>query len=197
MNEKNNKSLFFIIPYETVYHNGGYFYDDETCATGYRPSSTDTFIGDPLIFDKSSDLLQWFYENATKKTIPRIYKINYIGNYKGLDDVIKMTNLSNNETKYYTALNQEYCACYLGKESERCNKYVWDYFLTRPFGSMLSLKQIYKAFSERGIDIKCNVYENNEDKRKCFEFCGEPSLPRNREKIKTKKLILYRPEVFW
>lgn len=197
MNEKNDLVLFYILPYTKRYDSGGYYRNDDTGCTAYRPPSETVWTGNPLIFDKKEQLLKWFYENAGNP-IPTVYRMKYIANYKGLNDVIKITNLGNGETKYYTALSKDKYAWYDTEKSERFGNVVWDYgylkhFDNRPF----KFDYIYEEFCKRGIKIKCNVYDSDIDKTDCFEFVGDPDY--EKEKAKGKKLILYRPSFksFW
>lgn len=192
--------LFYILPYTKKYDSGGHYYNDDKCCIDYRPASESIWNGEPLVFDEKEQLLNWFIQNIGEP-IPTVYRIRYIANYQGIDDVIKITNLNNGKTGYYTALNKNSYAWYDAKKSESCGKNVWDYHYTFEFDNkvLFRFKYIYEEFSKRGIKIKCNVYKNDIDRTNCFDFIGDPFYRIDREKMKTKQLVLYvrHPSNFW
>ena len=190
--------LFYILPYTKSYDCGGYYRSDETCSTAYRPPSVSVWNGSSLLFEDKEELLKWFYNNSGKP-IPAVYRIKYIDNYLGVDDVFKITNLKDGKTEYYTALSEDYYAKYDADMSKLYEKNVWvDYYLFR-YGENASIRldNIYAAFSKRGIKIKYDVYKKAIDKKEFFEFIGDPFF--EKEEAKGKKLVLYRPSPkgFW
>lgn len=193
MSEINDLELFYILPYTKSYDSGGYYRSDETCSIVYRSPSESIQNGKSKFFDDKDKLLKWFYKNADN-LIPKVYRIKYIANYKGFDDVFKITNLGDGNTKYYTALNKNTIICYDVINSESLEKYVWNYSYVPNQKDRFILKDIYKEFYERGIKIKYNVYEKiqeqNIDKKDCFEFIGNPFNSYGQKEITTKKLIL-------
>lgn len=196
MKEKNNLKLFYIQPYEKNYNSGYHYKNDDTGCMDYMPASETIWEHNAKIFDSKEQLLKWFYKNADYP-IPTVYIMQYVGNYKGLNDVIKITNLSDDTVGYYTALNKEMYAWYDAKESKYFEKNLWKSGYT--FNGKFSFEFIYNEFIKRGIKIECNVFENNIDKRKNFEFIGDPFYRTDRETMKEKKLILYRchPNNHW
>lgn len=182
--------LFYILPYTKNYNSGGHYYNDDKGCVDYSPASVDTWTCSPLIFDKKEQLLNWFCQNPDKP-IPIIYKIKFIANYQGVDDVIKITNLNNGKTDYYTALSKNYYAWYDEHSSKLHNKIIWDY---RYMHEIFNFDYIYTGFSKRGVEIKFNAYKNDDatDKINCFEFFGDIFYCEERKKAKNKTLILYR-----
>ena len=189
----NELELFYILPHITNYNSGGNYRNDDTGCIDYSEPCLIICRGSSLFFDSKEQLLNYFYENA-HKTIPVVYRIKYIDSYKGLDDVIKITDLSNNATTYHTMLNQYKCAYYNEEKSESCGKDVWEQYPSYISSEKFSVKDIYEELKKRGIKIKSNV-----DKIKYFEFIGDPFYREEREKMKNKQLILYRthPINFW
>ena len=190
--------LFYILPYTKHYNNGYHYHNDETCCTDYRPASVSIWNDAPLFFDEKEQLLNWFYQNADKP-IPTVYRIKYVNNYLGIDDVIKITNLSNGKTGYYTALSEDSYAKYDASKSELYGKIVWEdcYSFRYDPKTLFRFKDIYDAFIKRGIKIEYNVYKKDIDEKTRFEFIGDPFY--SKEEAKGKKLVLYRPSLksFW
>ena len=198
MEEKKDLELFYILPYTKSYNSGGYYRSDETCSTAYRSPSVSIWNGNPLVFDEKEQLLNWFYQNADKP-IPNVYRIRYIANYLGVDDVIKITNLKDGKTEYYTALDEDSYAKYDASMSKLYDKNIWEYCYSFRYDdkALFRFEYIYNEFIKRGIKIKFNVYEKNIDKKECFEFVGDPRY--EKEKAKGKKLVLHipSPKSFW
>lgn len=198
MNDNNNLELFYIVPYTKSYNSGGYYRSDETCSTTYRAPSESIWNGDPLFFDEKEQLLNWFYQNAGNP-IPNVYRIRYIANYQGVEDVFKITNLEDGKIEYYTALSENYYAKYDEDMSKRSGKIVWKPLYSHKYDDKASLRfvYIYDEFIKRGIKIRFNVYEKSFDERIRFEFIGDPLY--EKEKAAGKKLVLYRPSYkgFW
>lgn len=195
MNEKNDLELFYIHPYTKHYNSGGYYRNDETGCIDYLPSSEYYEYKKPLIFDDKEQLLNWFYKNVDKR-IPTVYRIKYIGNYQGLDDVIKITNITTGGTGYYTTLNKERYVRYDRKSSEKTDKFFWIDALS--YKCIFEFKYIYEELIKRGIKPKYNVYKEDIDKTNCFEYIGDPFYYSERTKAEGKKLVLYHEKkIFW
>lgn len=199
MNKNKDLELFYILPYTVSYISGGYFKNDETCSIDHKATSMSVWPEEPLVFDEKEELFRWFCENAGKP-IPTVYRIKYIDNYLGVDDVFKITDLKDNKTRYYTALSEELYAMYDAIESKICGKNVWiSEYLSKYDNTSLKFrfKYIYKEFIKRGIKIKFNVYEKDIDVKNRFEFIGDPYY--EKEKAQEKKLVLYKPhpKSFW
>ena len=194
MKEKTDLELFYILPYTKSYDkNGVAYYPINNSSLDYKTIIEGHWNNKSIFFDNKEQILKLFCKNSNQP-IPTIYRIKYIANYKGLDDVFKITNLCNNETKYYTALNKNKIICYDVINSEFLKKYVWNYSYVPNQNDRFILKDIYKEFYKRGIKIKCNVYEKTQeqdiDKEDYFEFIGNPFNSYGQKEIKTKKLIL-------
>lgn len=195
--------LFYILPYRKSYNSGGYYRDDDTGCTAYRPSSINNINGSSMFFDNKETLLEWFYKNSDNP-IPKVYRVKYISNYKGLDDVFKITNLSNGKTKYITAFDEEYYLVYDEETSKLCEKDVWCCIFCGRYSAMreenIKLEDLYGEFLRRGIKIKYNVYKKkrfkkNIDKTSCFDYVGDPLLYPGKEEAQNKKLILYKSSI--
>ena len=189
MKETNDLELFYILPYSKSYDINNSSFSD------YRIISEGSCNNNSRFFEDKDQLLKWFCKNTTQP-IPQIYRIKYIANYKGLDDVFKITNLSDGETKYYTALNENEIVSCDEIRSELLGKYVWDYSYVPNQKNRFILKDIYKEFCKRGIKFKYNIYQKTNkqdiDKKECFEFVGNPYNQSGQKEIKTKKLILLK-----
>lgn len=198
MNKKDDLELFYILPYTKRYNSGYHYRNDDTGCTDYKAPSMSIWKGNSLFIEDKEKLLQWFYENPDNP-IPVVYRIKYLSNYKGLDDIIKITNLSNNKTSYYTILNKDKYAWYDTEKSEYYGKDIWQWDFLNNSNQTINIKDIYEEICKRGIKIKCNVFKKNIDKTECFEFIGDPFYRAESEKMKNKKLILYRrhPNNFW
>ena len=194
MNKKNELELFYILPYTKSYDCGGYYRSDETGSTAYRPPSESIWNGNPLIFDEKEQLLNWFFQNAGNP-IPNVYRIKYIANCFGVDDVIKITNLENDETEYYTVLDEDFYAKYDEDLSKFYNKHIWEDFDSFRYSDkeLFRFEYIYKELIKRGIEIKFNVYKEKINKKERFEFIGDPFF--EEEQAKGKNLVLYRPSL--
>lgn len=190
--EKKDIELFYVLPYTKKYIAGYHYYNDDICCNDYKNASFNSWYGNSLFFDTEKDLLNYFYQNP-HNPIPIVYKIRYVGNFKGLDDVIQITNLLNNATGFYTILNPKSYAYFDFNSSEFCGKYVWrDNFLKQIEESKFRLKDMYEEFSKRGIKLKYNVLNTHLDKTNFFEFIGDPYYIVDAIKMKDKQLILYR-----
>lgn len=198
MNKKKDLELFYILPYTVSYNSGGYYKDDDTGGIGYNPPSKSVWNGDSLIFEEKEDLLKWFYKNAGKQ-IPTVYRIKYIDNYLGVDDVFKITDLKDDKTEYYTALSEDSYAMYDENNSKIYDKNIWKpvYAFRYDTNRKFRFEYIYEEFIKRGIKIKFNVYEKNIDIKTRFEFIGDPRY--ERKAAEGKKLVLYNPhpKSFW
>lgn len=192
MKENKELVLYYILPYRQSFNPGGYYPSNETGCTSYRKASYSFFRENSVFFDDKEQLLNWFLAN-TDRQIPVVYRIKYLENYKGIDDVIQMTNLSSSFTGYYTILNKNCYAKFDAEKSEACEKNVWISLYLNPDGETYRIRDIYDEFAKRGIKIKCNIYEKNMDKTECFEFVGDPFYSPEKEDAKGKKLVLYRP----
>lgn len=196
MKQKDELELYYIFPYTKSYNNASdveYVVNNSSCESDYRIISEGEWNNNSRFFEDKDELLKWFCRNSNQP-IPQIYRIKYIANYKGLDDVFKITDLSDGETKYYTALNENEIVSYDALKSEFLGKYVWDYSYVPNQKNRFVLKDIYKEFCKRGIKIKYNIYEKTQeqdiDKKECFEFIGNPYNQLGQKEIKSKKLIL-------
>lgn len=191
MKEQTDLVLFYILPYTKRYSDGHHYYNDEISCMDYKSSNITIWKGESLFFDDKDQLLNWFYAN-TDKPIPSVYRIKYLENYKGLDDVIELTNLSSNVTTYHTILNKKTCAYYDVKKSESCGKDVWVPYPLDKTAETFDIRDMYDEFTKRGIKLKCDVFKKNIDKVNCFEFIGDPFHIVDAYKMQTKKLILYK-----
>jgi len=191
MDKKTNLELYYILPYTKKYNAGHHFYNDEICCSDYKDSSFSTWYGNSLFFETEKELLNYFYQNPHNPT-PEVYRIQYIGHFKGLDDVIQITELRNNSSGFYTILNKDSFAWFSFKVSEFCGKYVWQDTIFPIEESRFILKDIYKEFHKRGIKFKYDVLKKNIDKSKWFEFVGNPYCIVDAIQMKDKQLILYR-----
>lgn len=193
MNKKDELELFYILPYTKSYNSGGYYRSDETCSIAYRSPSKSIWNKEPLVFDKKEELLNWFYQNSDNP-IPIVYRIKYIANYLGVDDVIKITNLKDNKTEYYTALSEDSYAKYDASKSELYDKNVWEecYSFRYDDKALFRFEYIYNEFIKRGIKIKFNVYKKVVDEKERFEFIGDLLSKKDRKEAEGKKLVLYR-----
>lgn len=198
MNDNKDLELFYIVPYTKSYNSGGYYRSDKTCSTEYRSPSESVWYGNPIFFNNKEQVLNWFYKN-TGNPIPNVYRIKYIANYQGIDDVFKITNLKDGKIEYYTAVSENFYAKYNEDMSNHYGKIIWEYIYSHKYDDKVSLrfKYIYDEFIKRGIKIKFNVYDKKTDETTRFEFIGDPLY--EKEKVKEKKLILYRPshKRFW
>lgn len=191
MNKKNDLELFYILPYTKKYNTGHHYYNDEICCNDYKDASFSIWYGDSLFFETEKQLLSYFSQNA-HNPIPIIYRIRYMENFKGLDDIIQITNLGNNTTGFYTMLDKNRYAWFNLKISEFCGKNVWQDDILKNDEGNFRLKDMFEEFSKRGIKLKCNVLKKNIDKTKCFEFIGDPYYIGDAIQMKDKQLILYR-----
>lgn len=186
-----NLELFYILPYTKKYNAGYHYYNDEICCNDYKDASFCIWQDDSLFFETEEQLLKYFYQNS-HKPIPEVYKIRYIENFNGMDDVIQITNLGNNVTSFYTILNSKSYACYNFKISNFCRKYVWEDDYISKVETKFRLKDMYCEFSKRGVKLKCDILKKNKDKTNNFEFIGDPYYIVDAIKMKEKQLILYR-----
>lgn len=131
-------------------------------------------------------MLNWIIRN-NGKPIPTIYRIKYISNCFGVDDVIKITNLNDGKTEYSTFTY----AIYDEKESERYKVNVWEYIFDGDSKSKIQLEVIYKEFIKRGIKLNFDITEESLDRREIFDFVGDPLV--KRKEFQGKKLILHYP----
>lgn len=189
--EKKDLELFYILPYTKKYNAGHHYYNDEICCNDYKDAFFSTWYGKSLFFETEKELLNYFYQNS-HNPIPVVYKIRYVENFKGLDDVIQITDLGNNTTAFYTILNSNSYAYFNFQISEFCGKNVWQDCIFPIEESNFRLKDVYEGFSKRGIKLKCNVLKKNIDKTKLFEFIGDPYYIVDAIQMKDKQLILYR-----
>ena len=195
MNENNDIELFYIYPYTISYNSGGRYYNDETCSFGYRSPSESVWYGNPTFFESKEELLNWIIRN-NGKPIPTIYRIKYISNCFGVDDVIKITNLNDGKTELYTIVRKiEYStftyAIYDEKKSEDYKVNVWEYIFGGDSKSKIQLEAIYKEFVKRGIKLNFDITEKSLDRREIFDFVGDPLV--KRKEFQGKKLILHYP----
>ena len=189
MNKKDELELFYILPYTKVYTNGGYYKNDDTGCIDYKTGHTRIWPGSPLFFEEKEQLLKWFYVN-NDKPIPKVYRIKYLSNYKGLDDVFKITDLANDATRYYKIIDKYHYVWFDMGKSESCEKNVWQLGFLMDINGTFRFENIYEEFDKRGIKIKnkSNLNKKNKGKIKGFDFIGDPFS----EKAKGKKLVLYK-----
>ena len=152
MDEKKDLELFYILPYTKSYVSGGSYKNDDTGCIDYKSGHTRIWPGSPLFFDKQEQLLKWFYEN-TDNPIPCVYRIKYLSNYKGLDDVFKITDLANDGTRYYKVIDKYHFVWFDMEKSESCEKNVWQLGFLMDIGTF-RFENIYEEFDKRGIKIK-------------------------------------------
>ena len=147
-----------------------------------------------MVFDKKEELLNWFIQNAGNP-IPTVYKVMFLANYQGVDDVIKITDLGDGVTYYYTALSENEYAFYKESSCKFDNMITWiyEYCFKHDRKKTFYFDFLYEEFIKKGAKIKYNVYKENIDRTNCFEFVGDPLCYANREEAKGKKLILYKP----
>lgn len=189
--KKNELELFYILPYTKKFNASHHYYNDEICTNDYKDASFSTWYGKSLFFETEKELLNYFYQNP-HNPIPKVYRIKYVGFFKGLDDVIQITDLRNSTTSFYTILNSNSYAYYNFNISEFCGKYVWQDVIFPMEESKFRLKDMYEEFSKQGIKLKCNVLKKQIDKTKFFEFVGDPYYIVDAIQMKDKKLILFR-----
>ena len=203
MKQKDELELYYILPYRKSYNSGGYYRNDDTGCKDYIPPSINNINGASIFFDGKETLLEWFYKNPDEP-IPQVYRVKYISNYKGLDDVFKITNLCNGKIKYLTAFDEECYLLYDQETSELCKKDVWCRNFYGRYSDKrvenIKLKDLYEEFSKRGIKIKYNVYKKkrfkkNIDKTSFFDYIGDPTVYPGKDEVKTKKLILYKSAI--
>lgn len=141
-----------------VFHAGGRYYNDEICEYVTKYGSYEVLKGDKLYFESLSKIFDWIVENAGK-IIPEIRTIEYIGDYKGLTDVIKITNLSKGDISYYTAVNKkEFLIYYEGNNYWKISTNGY------PIKYINNLKYIYNLFEERGVTLKNNVFKTGKER---------------------------------
>lgn len=191
---KKDIEFFYVLPYIESYNSGGYYRSDETCSINYKAPSLNHINSIPLVFDDKEELLNYFLSHPGNPT-PPVYRIKYINNYLGIDDVIKITNLNDNTTGYYTALNMDAYAKYDEVKSKMSNKNIWEYCYSYRYDdkALFNFEKIYNELIKRKAPIKYNVYKKNTDINKRFEYIGDPFY--EKENIKEKKLILYKPNL--
>ena len=77
--------------------------------------------------------------------------IDYLGNMADKIDVIRVT-YSDDSVRYFSVVDELAVEIYNEEKSNTLGKYIWEY----EFGD---LKDIYKAFSDRGIKFGKDVYK--------------------------------------
>ncbi len=180
MNE-NDIELLYIVPYEISYDGGEYYYSDEINSDVYIPAHTSTYKKSPLFFDNIKQLQKWFYKNAGNP-IPKVYRIKYLSTFKGIDNVLKITNLQNDKTRFFSILNKEYSLEHDVRGSILYKNNIWEEVLNKFVG--FNLRKIYNEFQKRGVKISRS---NNELKFDCIcDVYYESS------KMEGKKLVLNR-----
>ena len=148
MNDNKDLELFYILPYTKSYVSGGYYKNDDTGCIDYKSGHTRIWPGSPLFFDKQEQLLKWFYEN-TDNPIPGVYRIKYLSNYKGLDDVFKITDLANDGTRYYKVIDKYHYVWFDMEKSESCEKNVWQLGFLMDINGTFRFENIYEEFDKR------------------------------------------------
>lgn len=153
------------------------YYCEERAATGYFPDGfvLKTAIDKSLCFGTKKEMFDWFKHN-TGNLIPEIRKIDYVGNYEGLTDVVKITGLSSgnvsewddkssafNTSIYTTALTDGLIAIYdssLPPYSDLNLK--WKLFCMYNISD--DLESIYDEFEKKGIVLNNNVYKTKKER---------------------------------
>lgn len=77
--------------------------------------------------------------------------IDYLGHMADKNDVIRVI-YSDNSIKYFSVVDEIGIVIYNEEKSNALGKYVWDY-------EVGDLKDIYKAFNDRGIKFEKDVYK--------------------------------------
>lgn len=146
--------LFCIEPYELSYSDGfSYYHDGRYINVSPHVSKNEKGF---LFFEKEEELLNWFYLNAGIP-IPKVYRVKYWESFKGLNDVIEITDITNTTHEIYTLWNEEDNLEYDFSLSEKYQKDIWK---ENPI-SFFSLLPYFKEFKRRGIIFK-NDSLNNE-----------------------------------
>lgn len=97
--------LFCIKPYELSYSNGfSYYHDGRYIDVSPHVSKIEQGF---LFFEKEEELLNWFYLNDGIP-IPKVYRVKYYESFKGLNDVIEITDITNTTHEIYTLWNKQY-----------------------------------------------------------------------------------------
>ncbi len=132
----------------------------------------------PFFFENSEEIKQWFLENIGCP-IPQIYKLEYLEVFEEVKDVIKISDVGNDNYTYWTAVNKNSLIKYLIEKKE------WREYVR--FGVESPLRffaAIYNAFEERGIKLN-NVFKNNNDRISEFDVLNEIGFAKTERDIYT------------
>lgn len=120
----------------------------------------------PEFFYNVDDLKNWFLTHIGRE-IPEIYVLEYVGEFNGVSDVIKLSVLSQEYSYYITAVNKKLLIEY--KEEKNLWQNINHISQSSPF---YYPNQIYNALQGMGINLN-NVYENESDRISEFDVVNE------------------------
>lgn len=103
------------------------------------------------------------------------YALEYIRNFAGRSDVIRETNIDG-KCKYYVAIDEDGYGVYNYDRSVYKGKFTWEF----EYGS---IKEMYSAFRDRGVEFEKDVYGKISEKKEQFlEMCRKNPLFGSRRK---------------
>ena len=171
-----SKKIYELTPVYHYQRPAGYHYDDGISGMKYHEEVDKNIFCTPIFFDSTDKIFNWFLNNVGE-IIPRIRVVEYIGDYLGVSDVVRIHVYGkDDESIYCTAVNKNFSIEY-NKNTEH-----W-------YSSSETLKYIYEAFKEEGIVLKHDVYTENIDLKDNFEIINSGKLAKELRRGSSLKLI--------
>ena len=101
-----NKILYELTLAYNYQRPAEYYYDDGISGIKYHEGINKTVFCSPIFFDSTDNIFNWFLNNVGE-IIPRIRIVEYIGDYLGVSDVVKIHVYGkDDENIYCTAVNK-------------------------------------------------------------------------------------------